>query len=394
MARDTPLEWKMIDRLKPVDLSNIADKGMKGAVMLAVAMGWNLIQREGQPAQLVSREGLRRNIPTDTGVRQSVFWSQIASILSHSDGNLPTPELIEQIVKQTGMSRAHAHVLKSRTALIAAGTDVDPDDQPDEEELGNEGEQAEDEAEDTDDPIVVDVITLPETPSATALEAPFSERVEPTLNHAGDGAQYISPVMETVIRQLVEDGDDQITYRCKQCGLEFETKRGVGAHWQRHVQAGEAEATALLTKTIVNVVPDYVPTEVHNPREGSSLSELRRLRKIVRDVQLAVGQDALKEYEARAFAQQRRIDALQKERDDAIKRADRLASDLQPGLPERITFGWAVVATTPVPKELTVTIVREVERRTGFFFLGDTGLPDRSPAATVTVAVTDKRATP
>jgi len=73
---------------------------------------------------------------------------------------------------------------------------------------------------------------------------------------------------------------------------------------------------------------------------------------------------------------------------------DRLASDLQPGLPERITFGWAVVATTPVPKELTVTIVREVERRTGFFFLGDTGLPDRSPAATVTVAVTDKRATP
>ena len=31
---------------------------------------------------------------------------------------------------------------------------------------------------------------------------------------------------------------------------------------------------------------------------------------------------------------------------------DRLASDLQPGLPERITFGWAVVATTPVPKEL------------------------------------------
>jgi len=319
------LEWKMIDRLKPVDLSNIADKGMKGAVMLAVAMGWNLIQREGQPAQLVSREGLRRNIPTDTGVRQSVFWSQIASILSHSDGNLPTPELIEQIVKQTGMSRAHAHVLKSRTALIAAGTDVDPDDQPDEEELSDQGEQTEDEAEDTDEPVSPE----PEPPSATALEVPFSERVEPTLNHAGDGAQYISPVMETVIRQLVEDGDDQITYRCKVCGIEYPSKRGVGAHWQVHVKSGEAEATALLTKTIVNVVPGYVPTEVHNPREGSSLSELRRLRKIVRDVQLAVGQDALKELEQRVFVQQRKIDQLLAERDGAIARADRLASDLR-----------------------------------------------------------------
>jgi hypothetical protein len=75
-------------------------------------------------------------------------------------------------------------------------------------------------------------------------------------------------------------------------------------------------------------------------------------------------------------------------------RDDRLASDLQPGLPERIAFGWEVRSTTPVPKELRVTIVREVERRTGFFFLGDTGLPETSPAATVTIAVTDNMATP
>jgi hypothetical protein len=75
-------------------------------------------------------------------------------------------------------------------------------------------------------------------------------------------------------------------------------------------------------------------------------------------------------------------------------RDNRLASDLQPGLPERIAFGWAVTADTPLPKELRVTVVREVERRTGFFFLGDTGLPQQNPAAIVTVAVTDKRATP
>ena len=327
-------KWTWVDQLKPIDTSNIQDKGMKGIAMLAVALGWNLQHRRGAPSQLKSREGMTRNLPTDTGVRQSVFWSMLASILSHSEGKLPTPRLIDEIAKVTGMSKAHAHTLAARVSLVERGGD----DLPEEEE-----------------PVEVDMtgVIVLEEPMVTktgrvltdddvqalADEAergydisitPFvpTERTEPTLNMASDGAQYISPIMDTVIRQLVANGDDQITYRCKQCGLEFETKRGVGAHWQRHVQAGEAEATNNKRKMIVNVIPDYEPTEVHTPKRHA-VEELRRLRKIVRDVQLAVGQDALKEYEARAFAQQRRIDALQKERDDAIKRADRLASDLR-----------------------------------------------------------------
>ena len=316
----------MVDRLKPVDLSNIQDKGMKGAVLLAVAMGWNLVQRDGAPAQVVSREGLKRNIPTDTGVRQSVFWSLIANILSHSDGKLPTPELVEQIVKQTGMSRAHAHVLKSRTALLASGSDVSDDDEPPEEEVGQEGESSEDQTEGHE----VEVSPAEVAPSADALEPveyPIT-RVEPTLNHMGDGNQYLSPIMETVIRQLIPDGDEQITYRCLVCGLEFPAKRGVGSHYQVHTKAGEAEATAAKSKTVVNKVEGYQPTEIHTPR-GDYATENRRLRRIINDVQKAVGQDAIKGAERQVEAMRRRVEAAEAARDEAIARADRLASDLK-----------------------------------------------------------------
>jgi hypothetical protein len=280
---------------------------MKGIAMLAVALGWNLHNRRDAPAQLKSREGMTRNLPTNTGVRQSVFWSMLASVLSHSEGKLPTPRLIDQIAKETGMSKAHAHTLAARVALVERGGDDEPEPE--------------------DEPIVT--YTVGPEPQ---LEIPVSEfepteRTEPTLNMANDGAQYISPIMDTVIRQLVQDGDEQITYRCKHCGLEFETKRGCGAHWQVHVRAGEAEATAGKTKTIVNVIPDYVPTEVHVPRTTDRV-ELERLRKIVKDVQLAVGQDELKQYEQRAYAQQRKIDSLTAELADLREQYDSLQRSL------------------------------------------------------------------
>jgi hypothetical protein len=72
-------------------------------------------------------------------------------------------------------------------------------------------------------------------------------------------------------------------------------------------------------------------------------------------------------------------------------RDNRLTLWLHPGLPERIAFGWEVASTTPVPKQVRVVVVGEHEHQTSFFFLGGRGVPDRAPAATVTVAVADKR---
>jgi hypothetical protein len=292
---------------------------MKGVALLAAALGWDLVQRPKQPAQLVSPDGQRRNMPTDTGVRQSVFWSLIASIIGHSADahKLPSADLVDRIVKESGMSAAHAQALKAKVDRLASIGKSEPE------------EEAEETVEEEKVLNPLDLPRLEGEPPEPFTEFVPIERTEPTVNHAGDGGQYISEIMDTIIRQLAADGDEQITYRCKVCGLEFETKRGCGAHYQRHVQAGEAEATAGNKRVIINKIPDYVPTEIHTPRvEGLSV-ELRRLRKIVKDVQLAVGQDALKEYEQRAYAQQRKIEALTKERDDAIARADRLASDLR-----------------------------------------------------------------
>jgi hypothetical protein len=181
MTTDFPDEWIMVDQLKPVDLSNISDKGMQGVVLLAVALGWNLVQQRGAPARLRSRSGITRNIPTDTGVRQSVFWSTLANILGHSEGRLPTTELLEVIVKQTGMSKAHAQVLISKVGVLASTN-------PKTLEIEEEPEP---------EPIIP---IIEEARASVALDGETqsvefvpTERVEPTLNMASsDGGQYIS----------------------------------------------------------------------------------------------------------------------------------------------------------------------------------------------------------
>lgn len=57
--------------------------------------------------------------------------------------------------------------------------------------------------------------------------------------------------------------------------------------------------------------------------------EIRRLRRIVQDVQKAVGQEAIKEAERQVMVVQRKLETVTIERDQAIARADRLAKDLQ-----------------------------------------------------------------
>lgn len=247
-----PVKWTMVDTLRPVDLSNIQDRGMKGVALLAVALGWNLHQQRGAPARLRSRSGVVRTLPTDTGVRQSSFWGMIAGVLSHSDGKLPTERLLNEVVKQTGMSRAHAQVLHARLTQMVKGdvTEEPPEEIPPAPEMTDEEKWA----------------WLGEAMTATAevVEETPLMRIEPTLNMGGGGQQYLSEIMDTVIRQLVPDGGEQITYRCKVCGLELPTKRGVGGHYQIHIRAGVAEATSekARRKTVSKVV-GYQPTEVH-----------------------------------------------------------------------------------------------------------------------------------
>lgn len=313
---ELPDKWIMVDQLKPVDLSNIADKGMQGIVLLGVSLGWNLIQRRGAPAQLKSRQGITRNIPTDTGVRQAVFWSVLANVLAHSEGRLPTSGLIDRIVKQTGMSKAHAQVLHSKVELLEGR---DPNTLEPIEEEEEEPEMTEEEKWAWLNQAVADNPPPEEPPTPPVVEGEFAptERVEKTLNFGKAGEQYVSEIMDTIIRQLVPDGEDQITYRCKVCGLEFETKRGVGAHWQVHVKAGEAKATAQNKRVVVNKVENYVPTEVHARRDSR---ELERLRKLKRDMEAILGGDMIEEYSRLLSAAKQENERL-KARNDSLERS-------------------------------------------------------------------------
>jgi nucleotide-binding universal stress UspA family protein len=311
-----------------IDVSYISDKGMQAVVALAASLEWNVVHKYNKPVTLIARDGFKHVVPTDTSIRFNVFMNRVNATITHSVTAIPTPELMDRLIKQFKLGPSHARVFKAAVGEGVVDGVVDPDN-PDEHlpEFLPEEEPHEMQSS-MDGGNVAEELKAKAEKILEAKGFTPTERVEPTLNHMGDGAQYISPIMDTIIRQLIPEGADQITYRCKQCGLEFETKRSVGAHWQVHVKAGEVEATAGAKRTIVNVIPDYVPTEVHVSRGGAT-AQVRRLQAIIRDVQKAVGQDAIKEAERRAMVAERKVKEVEAERDAAVAKAERLSNDLR-----------------------------------------------------------------
>jgi hypothetical protein len=70
-------------------------------------------------------------------------------------------------------------------------------------------------------------------------------------------------------------------------------------------------------------------------------------------------------------------------------RDDRLAFDLEPGLPERIAFMWEIKAGTPVPKELRVVAFNDVPKVASFQVVNSI-IVHHDPAATLVVPVTNR----
>src|SRR5580765_4089245 len=204
-----------VTNVKPFDVSYIKDPAVRAIVVLAVSCEWNVVHKPGRMVTVISRTGLKLRFPTNTSIKFSVFTSWANSVVTHSMTHIPTMDLVDKLINQYKLDSSHARVFRDAVGWLV----VDRIDLQLEEE-----EVAEDD-------------THPEIPDGEV------ERVEPTLSQATKDTFYVSPLMDTVIRQLIPDGVEQITYRCKICGLEFETKRGVGGHYQVHVRAGEAEAT-------------------------------------------------------------------------------------------------------------------------------------------------------
>ena len=74
-------------------------------------------------------------------------------------------------------------------------------------------------------------------------------------------------------------------------------------------------------------------------------------------------------------------------------RDNREAYDVQPGLPERLAYLWAVPKGTTVPHEITIVIKRYERRYQNFRFLGSALDFDLTEKATVTVPLLDRTAT-
>ncbi len=311
-----------------IDVSGIRDPGMQAVVALAASLEWNVVAKHNKPVTLIARDGFKHVVPTDTSIRFNVFLNRVNATITHSVTAIPTPELMTRLIKQYKLGPSHARVFRAAVdeGVVEGVVSVDnpdehlpellPEEEPDETQAATE-RRFEAEAEK-----VLEAAAEPEP------EPEMTMRVEPTLNMAGDGDQYISPIMDTIIRALVPDGEDQITYRCKVCGVEYPSKRGVGAHYQVHTKAGEAEATAGKPRTIVNKIEGYQPSEVHVSRGGAT-AEVRRLQAIIRDVQKAVGQGAIKEAERQVMVAQRKQAEAEAERDAALAKAERLSNDLR-----------------------------------------------------------------
>ena len=324
---DAALDPILVWNARPIDVGYIDDPGVRAIVALAASCGWNVVHKAGSMVTIVSRSGRKLRLPTNTSIKFSVFTSWVNGVVLHSMTHIPTAELMDKLIQQYKLDASHARVFRQAVSQPAADEEADESDGTD--------------IEVTQEEVTADVAP-DEQPTSDPLSV-FSERVEPTLSTAAKGQQYVSQIMETVIRKLVPDGVDQITYRCMVCALEFPTKRGVGGHYGYHVTRGEAVAKPEARDNIVHVIPNYVPTEVHvyqpksEPEPEPPMTdeewkpfieawevddEITRLRRIVREVGRIVGREEIAQL-------QERCQELTIERDEAVTRANRLASDLR-----------------------------------------------------------------
>jgi len=239
--------------LKPIDVSYIKDTAMRAVVALAASCQWNVVHKPGRQVTLISRTGFKQSIPTNTSIKYGVFLNRIWAINTYSFTHLPTAELIDKLLNQYKLDASHARAFRLLVASVSSEPQADED--TDEDQFTEQG----------------DALARMGVTSEPEEEAPVepdefvpTERVEPTLSTAAKGLQYVSQIMETVIRKLVPDGDDQITYRCLVCGLEFPTKRGVGGHYGGHVSKGEAVAKPEARDNAIRVTPTLTNQIGHN----------------------------------------------------------------------------------------------------------------------------------
>jgi hypothetical protein len=219
---------RKLPELPPFDFSKVRDNSITALAMLAVCLGWNVLQKTGQPLQLMARDGHQLRLPTNTGVRIGVLQGYLSSIMTHTEAverSLITPELVDELVDTFKLNREFERRLRD-----ASGETVQ------QHRERTKAKVVEPEPEPINAPITVDhtlgPVPRPEVRHIVSRK-PFQARYQATVKGA---KLYQSKVSNELIWS---DGTKE--YECVICGHVFSTPKGAGSHHQKHVRAGEAK---------------------------------------------------------------------------------------------------------------------------------------------------------
>lgn len=203
-------EPKVVFDLKPVDVGYIVDPGMRAVVALATSLEWNVVHRNNSPVTLIARDGFKHVLPTNTSVRFNVFTNRVNATITHSLTAIPSPELMEKIIKQYKLGPSHARVFRA-----AAGDGV------------MEGIVSHDEPDEHLEPVLhVEEEMVPEEPLESTYSLP---KRWPYIAHDNNGRTYESAVVDT-------DGEK---FYCSLCGWESDDPMPVTGHFNLHRRNGQ-----------------------------------------------------------------------------------------------------------------------------------------------------------
>lgn len=200
------LEASPVFDVTPVDVSAVSDPGMRAVISLAVSLGWNVVHKRNKPVTLIARDGFKHVLPTNTSVRFNVYMNRVNATIAHSITALPSPELMDKIIKLHRLDPSHARVLR------AAG-----------------GEGVMDGVVDVDNP---DEHLPPSEEPDDVLHMEYT--IKPFLAHAANGQVYNS---EAINERTWADG--RVDYVCPFCGKEGSTPASISTHYGYHVRRGE-----------------------------------------------------------------------------------------------------------------------------------------------------------
>ena len=285
--------------MKPLDVSDIQDKGMKALALLASNLGWTRANARGMAIFHAPNQHELR-LPTNTSIRMSVYQSRLNAIMTHST-EVPTSKLVQEIIDKVKPSATHTQRLRAVVPVEQLELPV--------EEPTAEAEWVVLQAEQFHQaqPEEFALVDGPATPVATTpvVEPEQPVHKEPYIvryGRKGGQSLYRSNFIEV---WTWPDGHQ--TLNCPWCGRSFETANGVAIH-------ARSEHPDLIPERRSEWVQGVEATFTPGRYQDRKISEAEAMVEMIREI---VGNDeaAIKEIEA--------------DRDHWKQRAEKAEGDLQ-----------------------------------------------------------------